>query len=209
MKISVVEDLPEIRKSLVQNINRTDGMTCISVYESAEEALDKLLLDLPDLVLMDIGLPKMNGVECMIRLGLKGATMNFLMFTVFDSDEYVFEALQAGASGYILKSEGAIGTIKAIKEYEAGGAPMSREIARKVMNSFKKNRCNTSETFDMLTKQQYIILQQLAEGLQNKEIADRLGISERTVKQHNHSIYKRLQVFNRVEAVKKYLNKKE
>ncbi len=206
IRTSIVEDLPEIRDSLIRSINRTEDIICISNYSNAEEALEKLPIDMPDLVIMDIGLPKMNGVECMIRLALKRVKMDFLMFTVFDSDEQVFDALKAGAVGYILKKEGANGAINAIREYQAGGSPMSRNIARKVLNSFNSAKNKTNQNIEKLTNQQALILQQLAEGLLNKEIADRLGITERTVKQHNNAIYKKLQVNNRTEAVRKYLD---
>ncbi|HQU60888.1 MAG TPA: response regulator transcription factor, partial [Saprospiraceae bacterium] len=162
----------------------------------------------PDLVLMDIGLPKMNGVECMIRVKLQAPEVDFLMFTVFDNDEYVFEALKAGAVGYVLKSERATGALRAIEEYAQGGAPMSRDIARKVLSSFHTHNKKAGEGFENLTPQQLLILEQLSQGLLNKEIADRLGISEGTVKQHNYAIYKKLQVNNRTEAVQKYLSSK-
>lgn len=206
IKISIVEDQIDIRDSLVRNINRIEGMECVSYYASAEEALKMLPADQADLVLMDIGLPKMNGIECMIRLLLAEVQIEFLMFTVFEEDEYVFEALKAGAIGYVLKGEGARGVINAIREYEAGGAPMSRNIARKVLASFNQRKKN--DKLSTLTHQQMVVLEQLAEGLQNKEIADRLNISEKTVKQHNNAIYKKLQVFNRTEAVRKYLEAK-
>lgn len=204
LRISVVEDRSEIRTSLVKNINRTEGMTCISEYASAEDAFKNLPDEKPDLVLMDIGLPKMSGIECMIRISLITTGIDFLMFTVFEDDENVFEALKAGAIGYVLKSDGTLGVIKAIREYQNGGAPMSRNIAKKVLLSFNQKQKNKGN-FESLTKQQTVILGQLSEGLLNKEIADRLGISERTVKQHNNAIYKKLQVNNRTEAVKKYL----
>ena len=208
LKISIIEDRPEIRNSLVRYINRNEGLTCISNYGSGEEALENLPKDRPNLVLMDIGLPKMNGVECMIRLGHSGLKTDYLMFTVFDDDVHVFEALKGGAIGYVLKSEGGVGVIKAIKEYEQGGAPMSRNIARKVLLSFNNNKIKLSKSFDSLTKRQSTILELISQGLLNKEIAARLGISERTVKQHNNAIYKKLQVFNRTEAVRKYLDNK-
>jgi len=208
LTISVVEDRPEIRESLVRNINRTEGMTCLSNYSSAEEALLGLPADRPDLVLMDIGLPKMTGVECLVRLSYEKLSSDFLMFTVFDDDEQVFEALKAGAIGYILKNEGVLGVIQAIKEYQAGGAPMSRNIARKVLGSFNKPAKAKSKELESLTKQQAIILELISEGLLNKEIADRLNITERTVKLHNNSIYKKLQVNNRTEAARKYLGDK-
>lgn len=203
--VSIVEDREDVRKSLVRNIDRTEGFRCVSDYASAEEALEHLPQQRPDLVLMDIGLPRMNGIECMIRLQLATDKSDFLMFTVFDNDENVFDALKAGARGYILKSEGIRGVIHAIQEYAAGGAPMSREIARKVLASFHSQRKKDGQHFEMLTEQQQIILEQLAQGLLNKEIADRLGIAENTVKQHNNAIYKKLQVNNRTEAVRRYL----
>jgi len=202
-RISVVEDQSEVRRSLVKRIDRTEGLICISDFENAEDALLKLPAQRPDLVLMDIGLPKMNGVECMIRLKLEAPEMDFLMFTVFDNDEYVFDALKAGAAGYVLKSERTTGAIRAIQEYQEGGAPMSRDIARKVLQSFHEK---PKKKFEQLTPKQKQILEQLSQGLLNKEIASRLGITEGTVKQHNYTIYKKLQVNNRTEAVQKYLS---
>ena len=205
IQISIVEDLKDIRKNLVKAIGRTEGMHCISSYSNAEEALIGLPKDAPDIVLMDIGLPKMNGVECMIRLNMLEVKMSFLMFTVFENDDHVFNALSAGASGYILKGGGSKAAIDAIREHQQGGAPMSREIAKKVLSSFQEKRNQGAKIFESLTKQQHLVLEQLSEGLLNKEIADRLGISERTVKQHNNAIYKKVNVFNRTEAVRKYL----
>ncbi|MEO1257556.1 MAG: response regulator transcription factor [Bacteroidota bacterium] len=205
IRVSIVEDKEEVRRSLVRNIDRTEGMIVVSDYRSAEEALENIPVQKPDVVLMDIGLPRMNGIECMIRLQLQSQQMDFLMFTVFADDENVFEALKAGALGYVLKSEGTRGAIKALKEYQEGGAPMSREIARKVLVSFNQKNKLKNNSFESLTKQQRIILEQIVQGLLNKEIASRLGISENTVKQHNNAIYKKLQVNNRTEAVKKYL----
>jgi len=205
IQISIVEDLKDIRENLVKAVERTEGMNCVSSYSNAEEALLGLPKDAPDIVLMDIGLPKMNGVECMIRLNMLEVKMSFLMFTVFENDDHVFNALSAGASGYILKGGGSKAAIDAIREHRQGGAPMSREIARKVLSSFQEKRNQGAKVFESLTKQQHLVLEQLSEGLLNKEIADRLGISERTVKQHNNAIYKKLKVFNRTEAVRKYL----
>ena len=206
-RISIVEDQPDVLRSLVNNINRTEGMMCLSHYLNAESALKGIVLDRPDLVLMDIGLPKMDGVECMIRIQEKAPRIECLMFTVFDNESQVFEALKAGASGYILKSDRVPGAIRAIKEWRNGGAPMSREIARKVLNSFHHKRSQKSPDFEELTQRQLAILDLLSKGLLNKEIADRLNISEGTVKQHNYAIFKKLQVNNRMEAVNKYLSR--
>ncbi|MCB0556908.1 MAG: response regulator transcription factor [Phaeodactylibacter sp.] len=208
IRVSVVEDQLDVLNSLVKRIDRTEGMACVSHFTNAEDALAHLPQQRPDLVLMDIGLPKMNGVECMIRVKLQAPEVDFLMFTVFDNDEYVFEALKAGAVGYVLKSERATGALRAIEEYAQGGAPMSRDIARKVLSSFHTHNKKAGEGFENLTPQQLLILEQLSQGLLNKEIADRLGISEGTVKQHNYAIYKKLQVNNRTEAVQKYLSSK-
>lgn len=206
IRISVVEDQVDVLNSLTKRINRTEGMICVSDFSNAEDALLRIPEHKPDLVLMDIGLPKMDGVECMIRIKMQAPQVNFLMFTVFDNDDYVFDALKAGAVGYVLKNEGAIGALQAIEEYSRGGAPMSRDIARKVLNSFHPQHRNPGKGFEDLTAQQLLILKQLSLGMLNKEIADRLSISEGTVKQHNYAIYKKLQVNNRTEAVQKYLN---
>ncbi|HRJ13857.1 MAG TPA: response regulator transcription factor, partial [Saprospiraceae bacterium] len=206
IRVSIVEDQPDILNSLVRRIDRTEGMICVSQFSNAEDALERIPAQHPDLVLMDIGLPKMDGVECMIRIKLQAPEVDFLMFTVFDADDYVFDALKAGAVGYVLKNEGAAGVVKAIEEYALGGAPMSREIARKVLGSFHIQYRRNTSGFEELTPQQLLILEQLSQGLLNKEIGDRLGISEGTVKQHNYAIYKKLQVNNRTEAVQKYLN---
>lgn len=208
IRVSVVEDQIEVLNALARRIDRNEGMICVSQFSNAEEALERIPHQRPDLVLMDIGLPKMDGVECMIRIKLQTPEVNFLMFTVFDTDDYVFDALKAGAVGYVLKSEGAAGVLRAIEEYRLGGAPMSREIARKVLGSFHFQYNRRVSGFEELTPQQMLILEQLSQGLLNKEIADRLGISEGTVKQHNYAIYKKLQVNNRTEAVQKYLKVK-
>jgi len=206
LKISVVEDILEIRNSLVKVINQMENTICISNYPSAELALEHLPKDNPDLVLMDIGLPKMSGVECMVKVNSLNNQIDFLVFTVFEDDENVFDALKAGARGYILKSEGPFGAVKAIQDYQKGGGPMSPNIALKVLMSF--NMQKKQNDIASLTKRQEAILKLIADGLLNKEIAARLGITEGTVKQQNNAIFKKLQVNNRVEATKKYLEKK-
>lgn len=207
IRISVVEDQIDILNTLVKRINQTIGLSCVSHFSDAETALERIPMQKPDLVLMDIGLPRMDGVECMIRISMKVEKIDFLMFTVFDNEEYVFDALKAGAIGYILKQDRTVGAIRAIEEYALGGAPMSREIAKKVLLSFHR-RNKKFTVFDSLTSKQLMVLEFIAEGLVNKEIADRMGISEGTVKQHNYAIYKKLQVNNRAEAVQKYLRNK-
>ncbi len=203
--VSIVEDQHDLRRSLVRQIDRQEGMRCISDFGSGESALIQLPTQKPDIVLMDIGLPKMNGISCMLQLKRKVQNIDFIMFTVFEEDELVFDALKAGAVGYILKAGGAKEVVQAIKEYQLGGSPMSRVIARKVLSSFSNQNKKHAEALEPLSKTQKQILEHLADGLLNKEIADLMNITEGTVKQHNYAIYQKLQVNNRVEAVKKYL----
>ena len=205
LRVSVVEDQPDILRSLVRKIDRTEGMLVVSQFENGEEALEKIPHQKPDLVLMDIGLPMMDGIECMVKIKRLTPSIDFLMFTVFDNDKNVFDALKAGAVGYVLKSDRATGAIAAIEEYLRGGAPMSRDIARKVLRSFQDKGNTKDPEIKSLTPRQLQVLEQLAEGLLNKEIADSFGITEGAVKQHNFAIYKKLHVNNRIEAVRKYL----
>lgn len=202
-KIAIVEDQKDIARSICQAIRMTDGMECTSTYSSAEEALSLIDDDLPDIVLMDIGLPKMNGIECMIRLKHNYPKLAVLMFTVFDHDKQIFDALRYGADGYMLKSGTMFDIIRAIKELINGGAPMSREIARRVLYSLRERPTSQQKGFAELTGRQNEIVTLIAKGLLNKEIADRLNISEGTVRQHNYEIYKRLQVNNRTEVALK------
>lgn len=206
IRISIVEDIPEVLDSLRTRIEQEADMTCVGAYPMAEEALTGLTAYPPDIVLMDIGLPAMGGIECMLRVKLKHPQVRFLMFTVFDNDEKVFESLKSGASGYVLKREGTEGAIQAIRNLHAGGAPMSRDIARKVLESFHAKGPANPLT-ETLTPREIEILQLLSRGLLYKEIALRLSppIAEGTVRQHIHHIYRKLEVNNRTEAINRYL----
>lgn len=205
MKISIVEDNEDVRRHLVRNINRAEGLCCISDFSNAEDALANIPVQRPTLVLMDIELPRMNGINCMARIRQQVPEIDFLMFTVFEHDESLFEALKVGAIGYILKKDGLTGVIQAIREYAEGGSPMSRDIARKVLASFSERPRRQRVQLESLTKRERQVLELLAEGLLNKEIADRLNMAESTAKKHNNKIFKKLHVFNRTEAVRKYL----
>ncbi len=204
-KVSIVEDRKEIADSIGRAIERDRDLKLTGVYYSAEEALSVLAADRPDIVLMDIGLPKMDGIECMVRTKDALPACSVLMFTVFDTEDKLFDALRFGADGYILKNDGIIGAMRAIKELAVGGAPMSREMARKVLGSMRREAPATQRPVDHLTPRQNDILSKLAEGKSNREIAGELDLTEGTVKQHVHAIYRALQVANRVEAVNLYL----
>lgn len=180
----------------------------LETFESAEDALEGLLRLRPQLTIMDIGLPKMQGTELLARLVDKGFEGDVIMFTVFDHDIHLFRALELGAVGYVLKEERAAGVQKAVELYQSGGAPMSPSIAKRVLQSFSQPKTiGLSAKLETLSDQQLDILRLLSEGLLNKEIADRLKLSEGSIKQHIHRIYKKLSVNNRTEAVKLFLTR--
>lgn len=207
-RVSIIEDQTAIAKSIGRTIERSPDLELASIYHSAEAAIAGLIADRVDIVLMDIGLPKMNGIDCMLRLKELQPGLRFLMFTVFDDDDKLFDSLRLGADGYILKSDGLIGVMKALKELLVGGAPMSRGIAKKVLFSLREPQ-KVPQAVQSLTPRQNEILNLIAEGLPNKEIAARLDLSEGTVKQHNYKIFKVLQVNNRTEARNRLLTLKK
>lgn len=206
IQVSIVEDRKEIRETIQRRLAKTEDMECISAYDRGETALQHLVNDHPDVVLMDIGLPGIGGIETMLRIKLKNPEIKILMFTIYSGAESVFDALKAGADGYVLKHEGTEGIINAVREVMDGGAPMTREIAKRVMKSFSKVK-SPKITKAKLSPREIEIVNCLMKGWLYKEIADRLSppISEGTVKQHIHRIYKKLEVNNRTEAINKYL----
>jgi len=206
-KVCIVEDNDQIRETLNKRINQCDDLDCIGAYPDTIPALKYIPRKEPGVVIMDIDLPNMSGIECMLRLKERFPDMLFLMFTIFDDDN-VFEALKAGASGYILKNEGIKGVIERVRELIKGGAPMSDQIAKKVLSSFR-NKQIISKEVEKLTPRQMEILNLLAKGLVYKEIASQLKpqISIGGVKQHISRIYKVLAVNNRTEAINKWLNR--
>lgn len=202
IKVSIVEDLDDIREAMRVLINGSDGFECIHVYADAEDALEGMPGKNIDVVLMDINLPGKNGIECMKSLKPSMPETQFMMCTVYDDDDHIFNALQSGAAGYILKRTSPAQILEAILDLKEGGSPMSSEIARRVVNSMQKNQ-KTSETIDLLTKRESEILDYLAKGYLYKEIANELFISKETVKKHIHNIYDKLHVQNRTEALNK------
>ena len=203
----IVDDLPEVREGLNQFISLNAEFRVLDTFSTAEEALYELPRLKPDIVIMDISLPGMNGIECIRQVKDKSPDTQFMMFTVYENDEKVFEALKAGASGYLLKNTGLVQMVEALKELYDGGSPMSANIARKLVTLFREKEKDASE-LELLTKREYELLQLLAKGLLYKEIAPQLNISINTTKQHIHNIYEKLHVQNRTEALNKVFGKK-
>ena len=204
--ICIVEDLGEVREGLVQFISLNNEFQVLQAFENAEEALEKIPSWKPDIVIMDINLPGINGIECIRQVKDKSPSTQFMMFTVYENDDKVFEALKAGASGYLLKNTGLVQMIEALKELHQGGSPMSANIARKLVTVFRGPE-NEPPSLEVLSKRENDILQLLAKGLLYKEIADKLSISTGTVRQHIHRIYEKLHVQNRTEALNKAFGK--
>jgi DNA-binding NarL/FixJ family response regulator len=200
--LAIVEDLDEVREGLRQFISLSPEFEVIDTFKTAEEALFDLPKICPDIVIMDISLPGMNGIDCIKQVKSKTPRTQFMMFTVYENDEKVFEALKAGASGYLLKNTGLVHMIESLKELYEGGSPMSSNIARKLVTVFREQQ-KESTPVQVLSNRENEILQLLAKGLLYKEIADTLAISTGTVRQHIHKIYEKLHVQNRTEAINK------
>jgi len=206
INVVIVEDLEEIREALQSYISIDEELSLAGCYGNAEEAASAIPAIQPDLVIMDINLPGMTGIDCIKIVKPQCPSCQFMMFTVYEEDEKVFEALKAGASGYMLKKHGPQKIIEALKELYNGGSPMSADIARKVVSAFHASG-KQSEPAYHLTKRELDILQLLAKGMLYKEIAQQISISGNTVKQHIHNIYEKLHVQNRTEALNKYFGK--
>ena len=202
IKIVIVEDLEEVAEGLSEFIRNDNDLLLLSTYRTAEAAALELPLIKPDIVIMDINLPGMSGIECIKAVKKTGVPMQFMMFTVYENNEQVFEALKAGASGYLLKKTPPLQIIEAIKELYHGGSPMSTTIARKLVTIFQEQQ-NSSEEAAVLTPRERDVLELLAKGMLYKEIADQLGISFHTVRQHIGKIYEKLHVQNKTEAINK------
>jgi len=202
ISIAIVEDLEEVRDGLNNFISLSKDFKILKLFRTAEEALKDLPQLKPDVVIMDINLPGMNGIDCIRQVKDKSPNTQFMMFTVYENDEKVFEALKAGASGYLLKNTGLVQLIEALKELHQGGSPMSANIARKLVTLFRSDQKQVPN-LEALSPRENEILHLLAQGLLYKEIADQLAISVSTVRQHIHHIYEKLHVQNRTEAINK------
>jgi len=204
--ISIVEDLKDVRERIKRVVEEAEGFLLLSAYERAETALEELPDMKPDIVLMDIHLPGMNGIDCIRQLKEKCPATQFMMFTIYEDSEQVFDALSAGANGYLLKNIPAERMLEAFKELHEGGSPMSTHIARKVVNAFQKP-APESDGSSVLSAREQEVLQLLSKGFLYKEIGNKLKISTGTVRQHIHKIYEKLHVQNRTEALNKYFGR--
>lgn len=205
VKVSIVEDLDEVREGLADLVRSDKELLLLENFADAESAAEKLPVLQPDIVIMDINLPGMSGIDCIKKIKEKCPSTQFMMFTVYENDEKVLQALQAGATGYLLKRTEPVRIIESIKELNQGGSPMSSNIARKLVNIFLDEKKVTKK--EILSERENEVLQLLADGLLYKEIADRLHIVHGTVRQHIHNIYEKLHVQNRTEAVNKYFDR--
>ena len=209
ISVAIVEDNHDIRNALEQIIDSAEGYKLACSCVNGEEALIKLPIFQPKVVLMDIHLGGINGIEVVKELITTCPDMLFMMCTIYEDDEKIFEALSAGASGYIIKKTTPAKMLEAIKELYEGGAPMSSQIARKVVSAFQNKPANPGlgHSLDVLTKREKEILEMLSKGLVYKEISDQLNISSETVRKHVYNVYAKLHVSNRVEAVNKFFGR--
>jgi DNA-binding NarL/FixJ family response regulator len=202
--VSIVDDQTELRQFIAEYLNHSRGYQCVSSYASAEEALQRLAEEHPDVVLMDIKMAGMSGIQCVEKLKTIAPRMQILMLTVYEDSELIFQALAAGASGYLLKRSPPAKLLDAIAEVLAGGSPMSSAIARKVVQYFQARQSRKLER-EGLSPREKEVVEALAQGDTYKEIADRLNISIPTVRTYIQRIYEKLHVHSRTEAVAKYL----
>ena len=206
VRIGIVEDQAGVAESLKKLINRTAGFQVVGIYPNGETALEEVPKSRLDLLLMDIGLPGISGIECVRELKSQLPALPIIMLTVYDEGEFLFNSLKAGASGYLLKRTTGAKLIEAITEARMGGVPLTRQMAGKVANYFQQLGSTASE-MAALTKRERETLALLAEGYRYKEIADQLGIGIETVREYVRNTYRKLHVSSRTEAVVKYLNK--
>jgi DNA-binding NarL/FixJ family response regulator len=207
LRVAIVDDDADIRDTLHWIFDNTEGFACFGVFKNCTEAVAGLAGDhLPDVVLMDISMPGQSGVECVRILREQHPTLRIVMQTVHSSDDMIFDSLRAGASGYILKKTPVDRLLQAIRDAHEGGAPMSGEVARKVLDFFQQPKSDPS--VDGLSDREQDVLRLLIEGHSYKAIADRLFLSVHTVRFHLHNIYEKLHVTSRMEAVAKAMKHK-
>lgn len=202
IRIAIVEDNKDLRLTLEQLFNKTEGMQCVSSLDNLRNVVSEFTKTLPDIVLMDIGLPDISGIEGVRTVKNIFDEIQVLMFTVFEDDDKIFEAIRAGASGYLLKKTAAKDIVEAVKQLYEGGAPMSPSIARRVLGSFQSVAGNPLDPYDLTAREKEVLFS-LADGLSYKKIADKYFVSISTVRTHIVSIYQKLHVHSRAQAVAK------
>ena len=205
ISVFIVEDNPDIQLLLQTIVSRDDEYACIGVVPTGTEALLKIPELLPDVVLMDIGLPDISGIDCVRKLKPLCSNVEFIMCTVYDEDEKVFQSLEAGANSYILKKSKPELLLRAIREVFEGGSPMSSDIARKIVAKMQRKEHDRA-TYG-ITPREVDVLTMLSRGLTYQEVADGLFISVKTLKKHIYNIYEKLHVDNKVEALNKFFGK--
>lgn len=205
ISVCVIEDIEEIRQTIEKILEESEEFVCLGAFENAEHAIDKFPELKPDITIVDINLPEMNGIEFIRKVKGKCPECQFIMFTIYEDSEQVFDALAAGASGYLLKKTPRDKILEALKELHGGGSPMTMQIARKVVNAFQKT--GSAESVEALSPREKEVLQLLSRGYLYKEIGNKLYISTGTVRQHIHRIYEKLHVQNRTEAVNKFFGR--
>ncbi len=206
VKVAIIEDDDWIRENLMGQIRETEGFIAAGSYRTAEEAINQVPRQPPDVILMDINLPKMNGIECVRQLKTLVPNTQILMLTVYEDSDRIFNSLLAGASGYLLKRTPRAEILEAIAEVHRGNSPMTGHIARKVVQYFNQRGRNDTD-LGKLSNREREVLGHLAQGVPYKEIADVLSVSIDTIRIHIKGIYSKLHVHSRGEAVAKYLHR--
>jgi DNA-binding NarL/FixJ family response regulator len=203
IRVAIVEDDEQVRENLARLVGEAKGFECVATFGSGEQALDALPRRTPEVVLMDINLPGISGVECVRQLKSRFPDIHIVMLTVYDDSDRIFQALQMGASGYLLKRSTATEILHAIEDVHGGGAPMTSYIARKVVQSFRQQGA-WDKPAENLSKRETDVLDYVARGYSNKEIADALGLKAETVRGYLKTIYTKLHVRSRTEAAMKF-----
>jgi DNA-binding NarL/FixJ family response regulator len=207
IRVSIIEDDAPLRAIFVEWLRQAEGLEFVGEYPDAESALQRIAGDRPDVVLSDINLPKLNGIECVRRLKPQMPATQFMMLTVYEDTDKIFDALAAGATGYLLKQTTREELLAAVRDVMVGGSPMTSNIARKVVQSFQRQPAAEPDT--ALSPREWEILDLLARGYLYKEIAAKLGIAEPTVNSFVRRIYEKLHVHSRAQAVAKYLGQRQ
>ena len=202
LRVAIVEDDLRWRSSLETLLREAGGLDCVGSFSTGEDAIKGIPAQRPQIVLMDINLPKMSGVECTRQLRALMPDLQILMLTVYDDSDRIFQALQMGASGYLLKRATADEILQAIQDVHRGGAPMSPYIARKVVQSFQ-HQVPTTKSDDVLSKRESDVLSYVARGYSDKEVAEALGLTTATVRSYLKTIYSKLHVHSRTQAITK------